>query len=175
MEKEKIFKKHDDRNDLAEGHPYADLGQAILLLVFLVVWITDSFFVKYSILFSDYSFLFIRIPLAMAVLFIAVYLAKQGLSFVYSEVRNKPSVIRKGVFGIVRHPVYLGAILLYPVFLLVSLSIIATLIWIIVILFYCYLCKYEEKQLLKKYGKEYEIYVTEVPMLFPRPIKHNSQ
>jgi protein-S-isoprenylcysteine O-methyltransferase Ste14 len=167
MEKEKIFKKHDNRNDLAGEYVFGDIGQAVLFLVFLVVWITDSFFITYSVFITDHVALYIRIPLSIIVIGISGYLAKSGLTIVFAEVREEPTVIRKGVFHMVRHPIYLGAILFYLTFLIFSFSIMATFVWIITASFYLYLCKHEEKLLLEKYGKDYEDYISEVPMLIP--------
>jgi len=167
MKKEKIFKRHENRKDLAGEHILGDIGQAILLLVFLVVWITDSFFMKYSILISEHVSIYIRFPLSIIIIFIAGYLAKSGLTIVFAEVREEPIVIRKGVFSIVRHPIYLGAILFYFGLLIFSFSIIATFIWIMIMSFYFYLSKHEEKLLIEKYGKEYEEHISEIPMLIP--------
>lgn len=174
MEKEKIFKKHEGRKDLAGEHAFGDIGQVILLIIFLIVWIADSFFIKFSIMTSDYFSIYIRIPIALIVLFIAVYLAKQGLTIVFAEVRENPIVIRKGVFSVVRHPIYLGAILFYPTLLILSFSLAATIVWVAVIIFYSYLCKHEEKLLIETFGQDYEKYKSEVPMLIPRVIKRNK-
>lgn len=168
MENEKGFKSNSKRDDLAGEHFFGDLGQIISFILFLVVWITDSFFLKYSSQFSEFAPLYFRIPLAIIIFVFAGYLAKKGLSIVFGEVKEKPIVIRKGVFSIVRHPIYLGAILLYLSALVLFLSIISSLIWIFIILFYVYLCKYEEKLLLDKFGREYEQYMSETPMLLPR-------
>lgn len=174
MEKEKIFKKHENRKDLAGEHAFGDIGQIIFLLIFLIAWIIDSFFVEFSIQFSDFAPLYIRIPLAIIVLSIAIYLAKQGLTIVFAEVREEPIVIRKGVFSIVRHPIYLGAILCYFSMLVFSFSLVAAFIWVGVIMFYFYLCKHEEKLLIEIFGKDYEKYKSEIPMLVPRVIKRNK-
>jgi protein-S-isoprenylcysteine O-methyltransferase Ste14 len=171
MENEKIFKSHGKRDDLAGEHFLGDLGQIIALVIFLTAWITDSFFVKYSNQFSDFAPIYVRLPLAMVILIVAGYLAKQGLTIVFAEVREKPVVIRKGVFGIVRHPIYLGAILLYLSALVLFLSVVSVLIWVLIILFYIYLCRYEEKLLLNKYGTDYEKYMSETPMLIPKQIR----
>ena len=167
MENEKILKRHEDRKDLAGEHAFGDVGQIIFLIIFLAVWIADSFFVKYSTQFSGYASLYIRIPLTIVILIIAGYLAKQGLTAVFAEVREKPIVIRSGVFSVVRHPIYLGAILFYLSLIVAYFSLIAALIWVIIILFYVYLCKYEEKLLIQKYGSDYETYKSETPMLLP--------
>jgi len=83
-------------------------------------------------------------------------------------------VIRKGVFSIVRHPIYLGAILFYLAMLVFSFSLVAAFIWVGVIIFYFYLCKHEEKLLTEIFGKDYEKYKSEIPMLVPRIIKRNK-
>lgn len=174
MENEKIFKRHENRKDLAGEHMFGDVGQVIFLIVFLIVWIADCFFLKYSTLFSEYVPLYVRIPLAIFVFIIAGYLAKQGLNTVFAQVREKPIVIQNGVFSVVRHPIYLGAVLFYLSLLVVHFSLIAALIWVIIILFYVYLCKYEEKLLIQKYGSDYETYKSETPMLLPRIIRRNK-
>ena len=168
MGKEKIFKRHETRKDLAGEHKLGDLGQIIFLAIFLVVWITDSFFVKYSTQFSEYAPLYLRIPLAILILIIAGYLAKKGLTAVFAEVREKPIVIRNGVFSVVRHPIYLGSILFYLSLLTVFCSTLAVFIWVVIILFYIFLCKHEEKLLMEKFGSDYEQYKSETPMLLPR-------
>ena len=170
MEKEKISgrKRHDNRPDLAGEHLLGDLGQLILLLIFFTAWIIDSFFLKYSSFILKNIPLFIKIPISIIILFSSGYLAKKGLNIVFDEVREEPGVIRKGVFGIVRHPIYLGSILLYLGFITLTFSIISTIIWIFIIAFYCFIAKHEEKLLLGKFGKDYEEYMREVPMLIPR-------
>ena len=44
-------------------------------------------------------------------------------------------MITKGVFGLVRHPIYLSEILLYLGFLFFSASLAAACVWAIAILF----------------------------------------
>ena len=87
---------------------------------------------------------------------------------VFGEAREEPRVIRKGVYNIVRHPMYLGALLLYLGLLVSTFSLIAAGIWVVIIIFYYFNSKHEEKLLLDKFGKDYEDYNNEVPMLIPR-------
>ncbi|MCK4678845.1 MAG: isoprenylcysteine carboxylmethyltransferase family protein [Bacteroidales bacterium] len=161
-------KKHHDRPDLVGEHSLGDLGQIILLLIFLAVWITDSFFFKYSTYIADYIPIYVKILISAAILFCSGFLARAGLKIIFGEIREKPMVIRKGVFGIVRHPIYLGSILLYLGLIVLTLSIISAIIWIFIVIFYYYISKYEEKILLKEFGSEYEQYMNDVPMLIPR-------
>ena len=157
-----------DREDLTGEHALGDAGQIFLLVLFLGVWVADSFFLKYSTFLTEYVSVYIRIPLAVIVLVISAYLARSGLGIVFGEKREKPEVIRKGVFSVVRHPIYLSAILFYVALLVASLSILAFVIWIVTVLFYITISRHEEKLLTERFGKDYENYMKEVPMLFPR-------
>lgn len=169
-QQENIFdrERHADREDLAGEHRIGDMGQLIFLLIFLGVWITDTFFLKFSIILVNPISLIIRLPPGIGILVIAGWLARSGLRVVFGEVRQEPGVIRDGVFSIVRHPIYLGAILVYLGLLVFSFSIAAALIWFLIIGFYTFLCRHEEKLLTAKFGEAYTTYMREVPMLLPR-------
>ena len=165
---EKKVKKHHDREDLAGEHKFGDAGQLILLLIFLIVWIGDSFILEYSTFLNNYIPAFVIIIVSALFLITSGYISWRGLKIVFGEKREKPSVIRKGVFNKVRHPIYLGSILLYLGLTITSCSIFSLIISMFIIAFYYYISKYEEEILLKKYGINYENYIKEVPMWFPK-------
>ncbi|MBA7653551.1 hypothetical protein ES703_61407 [subsurface metagenome] len=156
------------RDDLAGEHRLGDSGQLILFIIFMAVWITDSFFLKYSSFLNDYIPLAVQISLGVFCLIIAAYLAITGMKMVFGEVREKPGVIRKGVFSIIRHPIYMSEILLYLGLLFFSTSLVAVGVWIIGIAFLHYISRYEEKLLLTQLGDDYRQYMKDVPMYFPR-------
>ena len=168
MEKDIIYKKHGDRNDLAGEHALGDSGQFILFLIFLVVWIGDSFIFKYSTFLSNYIPIYIRLPLALVILWAAVYFARSAHRMIFDEISEQPKVIRNGVFNRVRHPLYLGSLLFYPGLIVLTLSISSFVVWLGIIAFYHFISRYEEKLLLDKFGFEYEKYRNEVPMWIPR-------
>lgn len=161
------------RDDLTGEHRLGDLGQLFLLLIFLTVWITDSFIFHYSTFLSKLIPLPIRLLLTFFVLWPSWYLAKNGLKIVFGEVRSKPGVIRKGVFNIVRHPIYLGCILFYLALVIGTFSLVSLAVLLIIICFYTLISRYEEKLLRKRFGKEYDEYLNEVPMLIPEIKKRN--
>lgn len=166
-EKGHLRKSHQHRGDLTGEHAFSDMGQLILLVVFLVVWIADSFVFKYSTFLTQYISNYIRVPIALIVLVLSGLLAWAGLRIVFGEIREEPQVITTGVFSIVRHPIYLGLILLYLGFILLSLSLLSVLVWILIIVFYYMISRYEEKLLTQRFGSVYEEYKKKVPMLFP--------
>ena len=79
-----------------------------------------------------------------------------------------PAVIRHGVFGVVRHPIYLSEVLLYLGLLLLRTSLAAVAVWLVAIAFLHYLSRHEEKLLLERFGDDYARYMEDVPMYFPR-------
>ncbi len=159
--------KRRHRKDVAGEHPFGDTGQIIFLLIFLAVWILDSFILKYSIFVAEYISLFIRIPLAIVILFFAGYLAKAGMAVVHDDTAEESGVIREGVFSLVRHPVYLGSVLFYLALSVLTCSVFAAVVFVAIMFFYHYIGLYEEKLLVEKYGEEYEEYMKRVPMWIP--------
>ena len=166
-EKGHLRKSHQHRGDLTGEHAFSDMGQLIFLVVFLIVWIADSFVFKYSTFLTQYVSNHIRVPIALIVLVISGLLAWTGLKIVFRETREEPQVITIGVFSIVRHPIYLSSILLYLGFILLSLSLLSALVWILIIVFYYMISRYEEKLLIQRFGSAYEEYKKKVPMLLP--------
>jgi len=156
------------RDDLTGEHKFGDAGQAILFILFLAVWTTDAFMFEYSTLLNDYISFAVRLPLGIIVLLISGYLAWAGLTIVFRGVRAEPRVIRKSVFGVVRHPIYISEILLYLGLLLLSTSLAGLAVWIIAIAFLHYISRYEERILLARFGEEYAQYMRDVPMYLPR-------
>jgi protein-S-isoprenylcysteine O-methyltransferase Ste14 len=89
------------------------------------------------------------------------------MHIVFGEKREEPGVIRKSVFSVVRHPIYLSEMLLYLGLLMISLSLAATFILFIAILFMHYISKHEERLLLERFGDDYKQYIRDVPMWIP--------
>lgn len=163
----KSLKRHHGRPDLPGEHRWGDAGQLIFLVLFLFVWIADSFFLHYSTSLQEYVPVYVRAILALVVLSASWVFARRGLKTIFGEVREKPELINKGVFEVVRHPIYLGAILLYLGLVLFTLSLVSMALWVFIVIFYFLISRYEEKVLIKTFGKAYEDYKKDVPMLFP--------
>ena len=144
------------------------MGQIVLFVIFLAVWIADSFFFKYTTPLSRYIPLYVRIPLSAVILVISGYFALAAHRILFEEERKIPVVIRHGVFGVVRHPLYFSVILLCLGLLLLTFSMAAVLVWIIIFIFYNFIASYEENLLIEEFGKDYEKYQQTVPRWIPR-------
>ncbi|MGB2813767.1 MAG: isoprenylcysteine carboxylmethyltransferase family protein [Dehalococcoidales bacterium] len=158
---------HRHRDNLTGEHRTGDIGQLILFCLFMALWISDML-LKYSSFLNEYIPVGVRLPFGILLLIVSGYMAVTGLSIVFGKQAQSQGVIKKGVFSFVRHPIYLSEIILYLGLLLLNISLAAAFIWIIAIFFLHYISRYEEKLLLVKFGKEYEHYMKEVPMWFPR-------
>ncbi len=155
------------RDDLTGEHTVGDAGQIVLACLFAITWIADAFFFKYTTFLNQYITPGVRIPIGVVLLVVSGYLARKGLSIVFGEEREKPGVIRKSVFNVVRHPIYLSEILLYLGLLMLSISLTAAFVWILSIVFLHLISRYEERLLLERFGEDYEQYMREVPMWIP--------
>ena len=161
------LKKHGGRNDLVGEHPQGDSLQVVIILVFLAVWITDTFIWQYSTFLTGYVPVYARLVAGTAVAVPALILIYRAHKMIFGTERAEPVVLRTGVFSVVRHPLYLGSILSVLSMVLYSLSLASAGIWIVIVVFYAYICRYEEKALLLHFGEEYRQYQEEVPMLLP--------
>jgi protein-S-isoprenylcysteine O-methyltransferase Ste14 len=161
-------KEKHNRHDLTGEHAFGDAGQIILACLLVGVWVADTFFLQYTTFLNRYFPLGARIPLGVLLFILSVYLARTGLAIVFGERREEPAVIREGVFGVVRHPVYLSEILFYLGLLMLSLSLAAAGVWGVTVGFLHYISKYEEKLLHARFGDDFAKYMQEVPMWLPR-------
>jgi protein-S-isoprenylcysteine O-methyltransferase Ste14 len=160
-------RRHEGREDLVGEHRIGDTLQLVFLVLFLAIWISDSFFLHYSTFLSERIPNYIRTSLGIVILVIAGLLSWRGMRKVFGEVRDTPQVITGGVFSIIRHPIYLGCILTYLGMICFSMSLASAALWVVIVVFYWYISRYEEKLLIDRFGDEYRDYRKKVPMLFP--------
>jgi protein-S-isoprenylcysteine O-methyltransferase Ste14 len=141
-------------------HPYGDLGQLILLILFLVVWIGDSFVLHLTTFLSSYVPLALRLAMAAVALVAAVSLVKSG-HVVISDGRHgrlPDALVMTGAFRYVRHPLYLGCLLTYFGLAVATASLISLALLAVIIPFYNFLAIYEEDLLEDMFGESYLAY-----------------
>jgi len=154
-------------DNLTGEHRIGDIGQLTLYCLFMAVWISDMI-LKYSNFLNESIPAVVRLPIGIMILAISGYMAGTGLWIIFGKKSQPQGVVRKGVFRFVRHPIYLSEILLYLGLLFLNISLAAALVWIAAIIFLHYISRYEERLLLARFDKEYEQYMRDVPMWFPR-------
>jgi protein-S-isoprenylcysteine O-methyltransferase Ste14 len=148
-------------------HPYGDIGQLILLGLFLIVWVGDSFYLRKSIFLSNYLPLYIRLIILSIAIVTAVYLLMSG-HVVVSHEQRPTGVVSTGAFRYVRHPLYLGSNLLYLGLSVSSISLFSLALLVMIFIFYNYIASYEEKLMQSRFGDDYKRYKKETGKWVPR-------
>ena len=142
-------------------HPYGDLGQLILLGLFLVIWVGDSFFWHSTTFPAHYLPLPLRVLIMALALTGAFLLVKSG-HVVISHGRHgqvPASLVVTGAFRYVRHPLYLGCLLTYLGLSIVTASLLSLAFLVFAIMpFYNFIATYEENLLEDRFGESYRTY-----------------
>ena len=86
---------------------------------------------------------------------------------------DQPTLLDIGVYAWVRHPLYLGILLVCLGFLLAVPSIFALTIWITFFLIYDKMATYEETDLKRILGADYAAYQQRVPKWLPRLVRQS--
>jgi protein-S-isoprenylcysteine O-methyltransferase Ste14 len=74
-------------------------------------------------------------------------------------------VVKRGVYSVVRHPLYLGWLLTYPAVMLVSQHWLIVILGVIGIASIDQVTRTADEELVEKFGVDYETYMQEVPRL----------
>ena len=159
------------RHGLGSEHPLCDRIQLLMLILFFVLWGIDSFsffsFGYSTIIFQALIFplLFTGTPLFLS---ISLYLISNSHKAVLEQVSDPPQLVDSGVYACVRHPMYLGILLLCMAFIFISVSLVSIIIWIAFFIFYDKMAAYEEENLIEILGEPYIAYQKKVSKWLPR-------
>ncbi len=89
-------------------------------------------------------------------------------SFIGLKEEKESHLITSGIYARIRHPLYSATILFLIGFVIFSPSYTNLIHGICLFIYLIIGVQYEEKRLLKTFGKEYKQYKEKVPMLLPR-------
>ncbi len=99
-----------------------------------------------------------------AVIFLGLFLMSKGWSMIHASYGE---LVTGGVYRYVRHPQYLGLIVITVGLLIQWPTIITLVMWPVLILMYYRLAKREERGALEAFGERYEEYKLKTPMFLP--------
>jgi len=150
---------------LGSEHPLWDRIQLLLIGSFVVVMFFDNVstlsFGYPSVLARVSAYPILLLPSVFLIAF-GIYLIKESHSAVFSNT-ERPQFHDSGVYSLVRHPMYLGGLMILFGFLVLNFSLVAFAIWIIYAVLCDWMANYEERDLLRVLGKEYANYQSRVP------------
>ena len=155
---------------VGEEMPYSHHLQIISAVAFLLVWSLDSFLFKFSVGLASFVPWVFRLIGALCVIILGIMLVRLAEKALFQEELESPKmeVIDAGILGHVRHPLYLGVLIIYLGFIIGTFSIISFVIFIIVAVIHNKLANYEEKDLERIFGEKYAEYKLRVPKWIPR-------
>lgn len=156
------------RIGLGSEHPYCDRIQNAMIILFLVIWGVDSFILNYSTLLAKMIPLALRILLSVLSLGIDTYLVSRSHRLALHEADGQPKLADSGVYSWIRHPMYLGTLILFLGFFFAIPSLLSLAVLILFFAFYNKMATYEETDLVKRLGEEYAAYQKRVPKWIPR-------
>jgi protein-S-isoprenylcysteine O-methyltransferase Ste14 len=168
MEKRILRSDSHSRNCFGREYPKSDQIQIILLLLFLMAWSLDSFLLKASTYPARSLPLHLRLIISGVLIFTGLLLVKRSHNLVIDEAYEKPTLIDTDVYYLVRHPMYLGILLVYLGLYSSTLSTISLGLWVGIFMIYNRMATYEERDLIRIFGREYEDYMRRVPRWVPR-------
>jgi protein-S-isoprenylcysteine O-methyltransferase Ste14 len=82
--------------------------------------------------------------------------------------KSKGQLVTTGIYEYVRHPQYLGFLLLTLGMNILWITFSTLFLWPILVILYYRLAKKEDKELEEQFGEKYRKYKRRVPMLIPR-------
>lgn len=145
-------------------HPFVDAGQIILVIFFLVVWITDSFIFRWTTFLSRFVPVWLTVLVGILFLCSSVILSR---THVAGHSRSGNVIVTNGPYRLMRHPVYASVLLILFGLTILTMSILGFVVWVLTFLFYDFIARYEEAVLLSRFGNEYKDYMNHVPRWIP--------
>jgi protein-S-isoprenylcysteine O-methyltransferase Ste14 len=104
------------------------------------------------------------LPLSTTIMLIGMLLIVLGWRRIYSA---RGQLVTTGIYGHIRHPQYLGFLLLTLGMNVQWVTIPTLLLWPILLILYYRLAKEEEKKMEERFGEQYRKYERTVPMFVP--------
>ena len=153
-------------------------GNVLITIPFLIFLLTRNSYSYYLVDFDNFllyfAMFFLTLGLLLAIWSVRTFYIKGGAG-TPGPWRPISNLIISGPYRYVRNPMILGVVdlLLFESALFTSISL---LLWAIVFFVgnIIYFKTFEEKELIKRFGADYENYKNEVPMLFPKFTPYNK-
>ncbi len=98
------------------------------------------------------------------VIFLGFFLMSKGWGRIHASAGE---LVTDGIYRYVRHPQYLGLIVVTVGLLIQWPTLLTLFMWPVLIIMYYRLAKREEKEAALAFGERYEEYKRRTPMLFP--------
>ena len=163
----KVKRHEGHEREIPNGHIY----HAVIPIIFLTIWFLDSSLFRISTILNEFIPFAIRIILFILFLGISLIFITLSHRALFKSHQPSNSLITNGILSYVRNPMYFGILLIYFAFILLSISLIAIGLFVIVFLIYNWIVNFEESILENIFGEKYIKYKKKVSKWIPNPFK----
>jgi len=110
-------------------------------------------------------FMGVIVPISNVIIISGILLIIFGWSKIF---RAKNQLVKTGIYNHVRHPQYLGFLIITLGMNVLWVNLSTLILWPVLVFLYYRLAKEEDKQIEEKFGKEFLEYKKNVPMFIPK-------
>lgn len=138
----------------------------VAMITLILCWGLFALFLHHPI--SQVIFICGNILLLFAILLIflaIVTLRKSGKTEKETDFTATTTLVKHGIYSVVRHPLYLGWLLTYPSAMMVSQHWVILILGVLGIISMVLIARAEDGVLTQKFGIDYDRYMHEVPGL----------
>ncbi|TRO49400.1 isoprenylcysteine carboxylmethyltransferase family protein [Candidatus Bathyarchaeota archaeon] len=179
LEHQKLERRYGLQKGKQIGELYAMISGWGFFIFLFGIWISPQerfllpFMQKFSVQIPllDLTIYLVNLLIFIPFFLIGAFFGIRGVmqtTLKVAEMHRTKKIITTGVYTIVRHPQYLGAILAHMGFSFLFSALYSLLITPIVIAIVYIISWKEEKELIREFGRKYENYKKNVPMLIPK-------
>lgn len=179
LEHQKLERRYGLQKGKEIGEIYAMISGWGFFIFLFGIWISpqERFLLPFMHEFSlqipilDLTIYLVNLLIFISFFLIGAFFGIKGVmqtTLKVAEMHRTKKIITKGVYTIVRHPQYLGAILAHIGFSFLFSALYSLLITPIVIAIVYMISWKEEKELIREFDGKYENYKKKVPMLIPK-------
>ena len=143
--------------------------------MFIAGWVMDSLVLKFSTRPAEFVPLPLRLLMAGVLMACGLLLIARSHRLVLDDVRDEPVLVDSGVYSLVRHPMYLGILLVYLGLFSSTLSIVSLCLWMGIFLIYDRMATYEERDLIRIFGSDYVDYRRRVSKWIPTKFSNKTR
>ena len=137
----------------------------IMMVVFLIVWAIDSFLLRITTFLWSWTYFWVFAGVGAIIIVVSVYFMNASHKDLFDT--EEEGLATSGVFGRVRHPMYLGTHLFYLGLAVITFSLASIVVWVVAFAFYNDLANYEEMRLEERFGEEFHQYQKNVRKWIP--------
>lgn len=98
---------------------------------------------------------------------LAGYFTLRGKGNAVGSFENTTVLVKSGIFGLIRHPLYFSLLLLGTAIMMKNLSLPSIAAGIVNLVALWFTARTEEKEMIYKFGQQYRDYISETKMFIP--------